>query len=90
MTVKVRFDGRVFIPEVPVDLPEGVYEVAAIRPVAPAKPESPAEERPSLNSEERPLLKLLELLDQFPKETDLPPDAAAQHDHYLYGLPKRP
>jgi len=37
-----------------------------------------------------PLQELGELLDQLPFDPDMPPDAAAQHDHYLYGTPKHP
>ncbi len=39
---------------------------------------------------DKPLLKLAEIIDQFPSDHDWPPDFAAQHDHYLYGTPKRP
>ena len=38
---------------------------------------------------DKPLMKLVELARKFPV-TDGPADGAAQHDHYLYGLPKRP
>jgi hypothetical protein len=37
-----------------------------------------------------PLLTLAEIVDQFPSDADWPPDYATQHDHYLYGTPKRP
>jgi len=37
-----------------------------------------------------PLLELVEMLDQLPANPNLPTDFAAQHDHYLYGTPKRP
>jgi hypothetical protein len=78
MTVKVRFDGHVFVPDRPVDLPVG-FEVEI--PIAPQQqPTSPPK---------APLMRLVELLDQFPSDPDWPEDAAAQHDHYLYGAPKR-
>ena len=32
---------------------------------------------------------LLEALDQMPDNPSTPADLAAQHDHYLHGLPKR-
>ncbi|HXG11122.1 MAG TPA: hypothetical protein VNK04_15285 [Gemmataceae bacterium] len=77
-TVKARFDGRVFIPEQPVKLPAGsIVEI----PLPPTEP--PAEEP-------TPLMVLARLLEQFPSDPDWPEDAAAQHDHYLYGTPKRP
>jgi hypothetical protein len=38
-----------------------------------------------------PLLELLDRLEGMESEaSDWPEDAAAQHDHYLYGAPKRP
>ena len=41
-------------------------------------------------ADEKPLLKLLQALEALPENPDWPTDGAAQHDHYLYGLPKRP
>ena len=76
LTVKARFDGRVFIPEGPVDLPVGsVLEIPLPN---------------SDSTDSKPLLALAELAEQFPSDPEWPPDAAAQHDHYLYGTPKRP
>jgi hypothetical protein len=75
-TVKARFDGRAFVPEQPVDLPVG-YRVEI--PIA-SPPPSPA----------ATLLELTESLRQLPANPDWPADGAAQHDHYLYGLPKKP
>jgi hypothetical protein len=78
MTVRARFDGRVFVPEGPVDLPVGfVVEI----PDTPVEPKS---------SEITPLAQLAEIAKMFPEDDDLPTDLAAQHDHYLYGTPKRP
>jgi hypothetical protein len=37
-----------------------------------------------------PLLELIDRLDKIPGDPDWPTDAAAQHDHYLYGSRKRP
>lgn len=37
----------------------------------------------------RPLQRLAELAAQFPADPESPRDGAAQHDHYLYGTPKR-
>ncbi len=78
ITVKARFDGRVFIPEEPVDLPaETVVEIAFAAP-------TPREPTPT------PLVALAEIAYLFPDNPDLPTDLAAQHDHYLYGTPKKP
>jgi hypothetical protein len=77
ITVKARFDGRVFIPEQPVDLPaETVVEIIITPP-------------DTKSSARAPLADLAELMKQFPADPDMPADAAAQHDHYLYGTPKR-
>jgi len=77
-TVKARFNGHVFVPEEPVDLPAGyVLQI----PLPSPSPQS---------VEEFPLLQLVKVLEAFPSDPDWPSDAAAQHDHYLYGMPKRP
>jgi hypothetical protein len=78
ITVTARFDGRVFVPAEPVDLPLG-YELQI------SIPERSAKEGPAST-----LASLAEIATQFPENPDLPTDLAAQHDHYLYGMPKRP
>lgn len=75
LTVKARFDGRAFVPEGPVDLPAGCEVELSLRP---------------LPAPDKPLAALAEVAYLFPDNPDSPPDLAAQHDHYLYGLPKRP
>jgi hypothetical protein len=77
ITVKARFDGRVFVPQVPIELPAG-SEVDLQITTAPAL------------SPRRTLAELAEIARQFPVNPDLPTDLAAQHDHYLSGTPKRP
>jgi hypothetical protein len=78
MTIRARFDGRVFVPEGPVDLPVG------------AMVEVPVTLAETPSSEIAPLAKLAEIAKMFPEDDALPTDLAAQHDHYLYGTPKRP
>jgi predicted DNA-binding antitoxin AbrB/MazE fold protein len=77
-TIKAHFDGRVFVPEQPVDLPAGCEVEIAL----------PSVSAPS--SSKSTLAKLAEIAKQFPDDPNTPPDLAAQHDHYLYGTPKRP
>ncbi len=78
ITIKAKFDGKVFVPEEPIDLPVGQeLEISII---------SPAPNPAPLTT----LAKLAEIAQQFPENPDWPPDGAAQHDHYLYGTPKRP
>jgi len=75
--IKAHFDGRVLVPEEPVDLPTGqVFEVRLEALEPPQKPKTA-------------LQKLLEIAEKYPAADDLPADLAAQHDHYLYGTPKR-
>jgi hypothetical protein len=78
ITIKARFDGRVFVPQGPVDLPVGCeLEIAVPSP-------------PSKGPDRFPLLELAALMDRFPENPQWPVDGAAQHDHYLYGTPKKP
>ncbi|MBN1489194.1 MAG: hypothetical protein JXA69_04690 [Phycisphaerae bacterium] len=37
----------------------------------------------------RPLMDLARLAEGFPDDPDWPADGAKEHDHYLYGTPKR-
>ena len=76
MTIlKAHFDGKVIVPDEPVDLPVGQVLEVRVEPIEP--PQQP----------KTTLQKLAEVAREFPAE-GLPPDAAAQHDHYLYGTPK--
>lgn len=74
MTVTARFDGRVFVPDGPVDLPVGRKVRVVLEPT----------------DETAPLAALAAALQQLPANPDWPADGAAQHDHYLYGTPKKP
>jgi hypothetical protein len=79
MIVKARFDGRVFVPDEPVNLAPGQTVSLLVEP-------APAGEVPAST----PLLHLIDKFDRLPGDPDWPEDAAAQHDHYLYGAPRRP
>lgn len=84
MTVlKAHFDGKVLVPDEPVNLPVDCVLEVRVQPV-------PAKEQIGVSPDERPLMKLVKALEEFPDDPDWPSDGAAQHDHYLYGLPKRP
>jgi hypothetical protein len=73
-TLMVVFDGEVFRPTEPVDLPANTAYHVTIE-------EAPAAE----HEEEPPLMKYLRMAQTL----DLPEDFAEQHDHELYGTPKR-
>ena len=70
------YDGEVLRPQEPVDLEPNARYWVTIEVAAPTDGAHPAE---------RPLLRYLALA----RELDLPADLAEQHDHYLYGTPKR-
>lgn len=77
-TIKIRYDGKVFVPQSPINLPVGFeMEIPFTTPAKPA-------------AAELTLLELAKQLEKYPINPDWPEDGAAQHDHYLYGLPKRP
>lgn len=76
--LKAHYDGRVLVPEQPVDLPVGrqlEVQVSEVRGAA---------RRPK-----RLLEDLAELADTLPQNPDAPADGAVEHDHYLYGVPRR-
>jgi hypothetical protein len=74
--ITARYDGKVLVPDQPINLPVGSQvEVHLREPHAPA----PAA-----------LGKLAQIAGQFPENPALPSDGAAQHDHYLHGSPKQP
>ena len=77
MTLRAHFDGKVPVPDEPVNLPVNCALEVQVKPVG------------ALPAAGKSLGRLLALARQFPV-TDGAADGAAQHDHYLYGLPKRP
>jgi hypothetical protein len=72
MTVSAHFDGKVIVPDEPLDLPANQALIVQIRPVS-GKSE-PEEES------------VLTWLAANAVDSDaLPTDLADRHDHYLYG-----
>lgn len=79
-TIRVHFDGKVFVPDEPVNVPEGTpAQVIVIERAEPTK----------VASGRNPLAELATILDAMPSDSSLPPDASKNIDHYLYGTPKR-
>jgi hypothetical protein len=76
-TLVVHFDGHVLVPENPVALPTDCLQEVRVTPL---KRDTKAS---------RPLVALAALAHQFSPNPDSPGDAAAQHDHYLYGTPRK-
>ncbi len=74
-TLVVIFDGEVFRPEEPIDLQPNVrYEITV----------TSVTEAGQHENDSRPLRRYAALAQDLGIE-----DLAAQHDHYLYGTPKR-
>lgn len=72
-TMKVVFDGSVFRPSGPVHLEAGKKYTITVKSL----PEDPdVEQDPAFD------------ISSLAVATDIP-DLATEHDHYLYGLPKR-
>ena len=90
MTVlKAHFDGKVLVPDEPVDLPVNCALEVQVKMVEPKESfQTPAQEGSVVS--DKPLLRLAQLLEELPDNPNWPADGAAQHDHYLYGSPKRP
>lgn len=102
ISIPATFDGRVFVPDQPVpEVPVGAplqltveaRDPAKPPPLPPLTPETRAiwiaeleKEYPPQPGEET----LADLIDRIAVDVpDWPADGAAQHDHYLYGTPKR-
>jgi hypothetical protein len=77
--VKAHFDGKVLVPDEPVKLPLNCALELHIQPLG---------KRIPATANGKPLQRLLQALEELPENPDWPADGAAQHDHYLYGLPK--
>jgi hypothetical protein len=76
IAVKAHFDGRVIVPDEPVDLPKDEPLVVHIRVARRPK-------RPRKQS-------LLDwLVENAVDDDSLPTDLSYQHDHYLYSTPKK-
>ena len=73
MTTKLtcHFDGKVLIPDQPVELPVGQPLQIHVEMASPTPP------------------RYADFLDLAADLPDAPADLAGQHDHYLYGSPKR-
>ncbi|MCI0392633.1 MAG: hypothetical protein MOB07_28195 [Acidobacteria bacterium] len=67
------FDGQFLRPDTPLDLEPNVRYIITIAP----QPETAANGN------------LWDLLEQATGTIEAPSDWAAEHDHYLYGAPKR-
>lgn len=77
-TIHAVYENGVFRPTVPVELPDNCEVELTVSTEA------------DRGNDKTPLQRLADIASQFPENPDLPTDMAVQHDHYLYGTPKRP
>jgi hypothetical protein len=76
IAVKAHFDGRVIVPDEPVDLPADQPLVVRIELAS-------SGQQPGKKS-------VLDwIVENRIKDDSLPADLSYQHDHYLYGTPKK-
>ncbi len=90
LTFEARFDGEVFRPVGPVSLPSGVVYTISIR--GPLAIEPRVVDQPiaaPVDPKVPPAETAWEVLDRMVGTYDGPTDWSAEHDHYLYGTPKR-
>lgn len=80
VTVEGVVKNGVVVPDTPINAPDGTRVKVCLPDVPAAKSETPKEPMSDL---------ACVLLKHAGTLADLPEDAAAQHDHYLYGTPKR-
>ncbi len=74
--LKAHYDGKVIIPDEPVDLPTGEPLIITVKRTRKPK-----------KSKGKSVLQWM--ADNAVGDDGLPPDLAHEHDHYLYGTPKR-
>jgi hypothetical protein len=73
LAIKGHFDGKVIVPDEPLDLPANQRVVVHIEAV-----------------EGKVAGALDWIADHAVDDLAIPADLAHQHDHYLYGTPKKP
>ncbi|MCY3022372.1 MAG: hypothetical protein NTW87_25610 [Planctomycetota bacterium] len=83
IAIRAHYDGKYVVPDEPVQLPKNRPLNVQIDVVDDAG--APGDGRQVSEF----LRELAELGERLPADAELPVDGAAQHDHYLYGTPKR-
>jgi len=76
IAINAHYDGKVIVPDEPVDLTPNQPLIVRIELIG-------ASETPT----EAPALEWI--ADNASVSVDLPSDLSQQHDHYLYGVPKK-
>jgi hypothetical protein len=75
-SLKGYYDGRVIVPDEPVGVPSGVPLLITLKLIR--KPKG-----------SKRISALQWMVDNAVADDGLPPDLAHEHDHYLYGTPKK-
>ena len=76
IAINAHFDGKVIVPDEPLDLPRDQALIVRIEP-APGNGQRDADSV------------LTWLAEHASDGPNLPSDLSHQHDHYLYGVPKK-
>jgi len=78
VAIKSHFDGKVFIPDEPVDLPSNQSVILHVQPT-----DTPH------STKDQPEGDFFNIMQSLIGSIEAPQDWSAEHDHYLYGTPKR-
>lgn len=82
IAIRAHYDGKYLVPDEPLQLPRD----------KPLKVQIDLEQTEASDDGGQVsafLKELADLAEAMPADPQLPSDGAAQHDHYLYGTPKR-
>jgi hypothetical protein len=79
ISINAHFDGKVIVPDEPLDLPRDEPLIVRVEPKGKSRHGAGDSSQSSLEW----------LLQNASDDPALPNDLAHQHDHYLYGRPKR-
>jgi hypothetical protein len=86
MTINVHYDGRAIIPDEPIDLPVGrQFKITIIEQNEEASVKSDAD----VPRTKGQFSDLARHVADVTEADGIPTDLSYQHDHYLYGTPKR-
>ena len=78
VAIRARFDGKVIVPEEPVDLPKDRVFIVHVEASVPGRPGP------------EPGASLDYIAENAIDDPAFPEDGSYQHDHYVHGSPKRP
>jgi hypothetical protein len=80
MSLEGHIENGVVVFDQPVSLPDGTPVRVEVLPATPCEDQAAAERAGHFLNHYSSVIGTV---------TDLPPDAALNHDHYLYGMPKK-